>query len=181
MTGKRKGRGRLSSVDLIPEDIRVELNAALQERRLTQEEIREAVNGLLTDRGEKSISKSAFNRYAVHTEERRKMMREARESADALVSGLGAQKDTDLGRALTEIIKTLTYDRIMSEELDVDSLGKLALLVQRLQRTTSLSQDMQEKIRRQAMEEAMAAIEEDGKDQVMDEAWIKEQKKKFGL
>lgn len=163
-SSNRKGRGRLSSIDFLPEDIRVQLNAALREKRLTQKEILEAINPLLEERGEKTISRSAVNRYSIRIEQQGAMMREAREAADAIVGGLGEQKGTDLGRAVSEMIKTLTFDRVMNDgEIEVDELNKLALIAQRIERASKISLEREAQLRQQILEEAADAVEETSK------------------
>lgn len=163
MGSKRKpsGRGRRSSIDLLPEDIRLQLNAALRDRRLTQRQILDAINPLLDERGEKPVSRSAINRYSMHIEEKGAMMREAREAADALVGGLGEQKGTDLGRAVTEMVKTMTFDKVLNDDgLEVDDLNKLALICQRIERASKISLEREAQVRKQALEAAADAVEE---------------------
>lgn len=158
---KRKGRGRPSSIDQLPEDLRVEINAALRDRKLTQTRILEAINPVLDARGEKPISKSALGRYAMAVEEKGAMMREAREAADALVGGLGENKGTDLGRAVTELVKTLSFNLVLNDgDVDVDTLNKVALISQRIERASVLSQEREKKIKTQALEAAADAVEE---------------------
>jgi hypothetical protein len=41
---KRPGRGRLSTIDLLPEDIRVQVNADLRGRTKTQKQILDEIN-----------------------------------------------------------------------------------------------------------------------------------------
>jgi hypothetical protein len=179
---KRPGRGRLSTIDQLPEDVRIRVNAELRNRDKTQMQILEDINPDLQERGQKPISKSAFNRYAMAIEEKGSMMREAREAADALVGGLGEQKGTDLGRAVTEMIKTLTFNLVMNEgEIDVDTLNKLALCSQRIESASKSTIDREAQIKKQAMQDAVKAIEANGKDQIMDAARIKELKEMFGL
>jgi hypothetical protein len=162
----RPGRGRPSSINLLPEDIRLRLNEALRDRRLTQKQILDAINPLLEERGEKPVSKSAVNRYSMNIEEKGSMMREAREAADALVGGLGEQKGTDLGRAVTELVKTLTFDLVLSgkddqgEAIGVDTLNKVALIAQRIERASKISLEREAQIRKQVLEEAVDIVEE---------------------
>ena len=160
-----KGRGRLSSIDRLPEDVRVQVNAALRERRQTQVEILDEVNAELVSRGEAPISKSALGRYAVAVEKKMAQMREAREAANAMVGGLDEIKGTDLGRTITEMIKTLAFSKIMkdgedNQELDVDTLNKLALLAQRIERASKMSHDREQAIRSKALEAAASAVDE---------------------
>ena len=162
----RPGRGRPSSINLLPEDIRLRLNEALRDRRLTQKQILDAINPLLEERGEKPVSKSAVNRYSMNIEEKGSMMREAREAADALVGGLGEQKGTDLGRAVTELVKTLTFDLVLSgkddqgEAIGVDTLNKVALIAQRIERASKISLEREAQIRKQVLEAAVDIVEE---------------------
>lgn len=171
----RPGRGRPSSIDQMPEDLRVQVNAGLRSRRMTQQEILADINARLAHRGEKPISKSALGRYAMQVEEKGAMMREAREAADALVGGLGEQKGTDLGRAVTEMVKTLTFDLVVKDgSLDVDTINKVALISQRIERASKISLEREEKVRKQAQEEALAAVEEKLGDQIPDAGRLRE-------
>lgn len=172
---KRKGRGRPSSIDQLPEDLRVEINAALRDRRLTQTKILEAINPVLQVRGEKPISKSALGRYAMAVEEKGAMMREAREAADALVGGLNEQKGTDIGRGVTEIVKTLAFNLVLNGgEVDVDTLNKIALISQRIERSSKITMDRENQVRKQAQEEALAAVEQTLGDHIPDAERLKE-------
>jgi len=172
---KRKGRGRPSSIDQLPEDLRVELNAALRDRRLTQTKILDAVNPVLEVRGEKPISKSALGRYAMAVEEKGAMMREARQAANALVGGLGENSGTDLGRAVTELVKTLSFNLVLNDgDVDVDTLNKVALISQRIERASKITLDREDQIRRLAIEEAAQNIEAEGIKRGMPAERIKE-------
>ncbi|WP_319778433.1 DUF3486 family protein [Maridesulfovibrio sp.] len=150
---KRKGRGRPSSIDLLPEDLRVAINTALRERRLTQKQILDHFNELLEGRGAEPISKSALNRYALHIEETGSKLREAREAAAGLVGGLGESSDTDLGRAVTEMIKTMVFDAVLdrSDEdeagPDLDRLKTLSIIVEKIAKASKLDSDREFKIR----------------------------------
>lgn len=167
-----RGRGRLSSIDLLPEDIRVELNDALRERRLTQAQIRETINTMLAQRDEKPVSRSALNRYAKQAAEKGAMLQEAREAANQLVGGLGEQSGTDLGRAVTELVKTLTFDLVLrgqgedvQEPIGVDTLNKVALIAQRIERASKISLDRETAIRDRAMADAAKKVEVEAKRQ----------------
>lgn len=161
---RRKGRGRPSSIDQLPEDLRVEINAALRDRRLTQKKILDAINPVLETRGEHPISKSALGRYAMAVEEKGAMMREAREAADALVGGLGEHKGTDLGRAVTELVKTLSFNLVLNEgEVDVDTLNKVALISQRIEHASKISMEREAEIKQRARDEAARELKKAGK------------------
>ncbi len=164
---RKSGRGRLSSIDQLPEDIRVGINAALRDRHLTQDQIREHFNRLLIAMGATPVSRSSLNRYSVQMEEKGALLREAREAANALVGGLGEQGGTDLGRAVTEMVKTLAFDLVIkgqgrgedgeSEPIGVDTLNKVALIAQRIERASKISLDRELKIRDEAAKKALEA------------------------
>lgn len=158
------GRGRLSSIDNLPEDLRINLNKALRERRLTQQEITNHFNQLLQDRGQSAISKSAINRYSKQIEEKGAMMREAREAAQALVGGLSEQKDQgDLGRAVSEMVKTLAMDVVLkhgtSGDIEVAVLKDLAQIVERVERAAKLGIDREVKIKEEIAKETADKLE----------------------
>ena len=129
---KKVKRGKPSSIDLIPEDLRLELVKALKEKRLSQKDILEAFNKLLKERTEPIISKSALNRYAQKITETAAMLQDAKETANVLVGKLGAE-DSNLGRALAEMIQSLAFNIVLNGEVSVDTLSQLALLTQRLE------------------------------------------------
>lgn len=77
---RRSGRGRLSSIDLLPQACDADVaqaNADLRERRLTQTEILQRLNVALAAKGLKPISKGAFSRHSV------KMVTDSRRIKDA--------------------------------------------------------------------------------------------------
>lgn len=149
---KKIRRGRPSSIDLIPEDLRIRIVEALKDRRLTQKEILETFNQLLNDRQQPTISRSALNRYALFVVEKNAMLKDAREAATAIVGKLG-HGDNDLGRALIEIAQTLAFHLTMEETLTIDQLSQIALLVQRLETAGKISLDRELKIKEMLMSE----------------------------
>jgi len=172
---KRPGRGRLSTIDHLPEDIRLTINTALRSRDKTQMQILEDINPHLKERGQKPISKSAFGRYAMAIEKKGSRMREAREAADALVGGLGEHKGTDIGRALTELVKTLSFDLVLNDgEINVDTLYKVALIAQRVERASATGLIREEQIRKQTLEQAARNLEKAGKERGMTAERLKE-------
>jgi hypothetical protein len=65
---RREGRGRLSSIDMLPEDAEPDVVWALEqlrERTMPQNAILDEFNKRLADRGIAKVSKSSWSRYAV--------------------------------------------------------------------------------------------------------------------
>jgi hypothetical protein len=168
MARQRKGRGRPSSIDLIPEDLRVRLNQALRDRRFTQHQILDQINELLVDRGKPEVSRSALNRYSMQIESKGAQMREARAAAEALCSGLDARGNGDLTQAVSELVRTLAFDHLLTMQegdgVDVDVLNKVALLTQRIElastRGIQREQLIRDEARKQALEDAAKAVED---------------------
>jgi hypothetical protein len=130
-------------------------------RRLTQLEIIEHFNSLLSGRGHPPLSRSAVNRYAVHIEEKNGLLREAREAAEAMVGRLEGENKGDLGRAISEMVKGLVFDLVMrakdrskaGEAVSLDTLSDVSLALQRIERASKLGVDRELKVRQELMEE----------------------------
>lgn len=168
----KASRGLPSSIDLLPEDIRLALAQALRERRLTQKEIVAHINALLKERGGPALSYSAVNRYSQQIEAQRQQLREAQEAANAIVGGLSESKEGDIGRALTEVVKSLTFDFALRQKkalqedgppVDPELLSDMALTVQRLERAAAVGQARALKLRavfaRECSEKLSAAVQ----------------------
>ena len=107
------GRGRLSSLDLIPDEGRDDVLWALEElnkRERTQADILFELNDRLEAKGIEGISKSAFNRKAVRVSAAARRISEAR----AVFAGIADQftpGEADANNfALGEVIKTLILE-----------------------------------------------------------------------
>ncbi len=142
---KRNGRGRVSSIDLLPEELRVRLTTALREKRLTQTDITRQLNELLDKQGLQPVSRSAVGRYSQKIEAKLEQQRRVTEAAEALTSGMeDTAKKSDVGRALTQVIKNMAMDLVMEfdGEKDPDKLlarvTKLANITERIERASSM-------------------------------------------
>lgn len=109
------GRGRLSSIDLLPEEAEDDIVWACQElyaRTRTQEDIRFELNDRLEAKGIEPVSRSAFNRKAVRLAAAQRRMQDAR----AMFEGLSEQftaEDVDQNTILLgEFIKTLIVELV---------------------------------------------------------------------
>lgn len=114
------GRGRLSSIDLLPEEAQPCVSAALaalSERKRTQEDIRRELNECLARLGLAPISRSAFNRKALQIAAVGRQLQQAREVAAVMAEKLSDLPEGDIGLLLIEALKTLIYDVIMNEAM----------------------------------------------------------------
>ncbi|MDQ0454643.1 DUF3486 family protein [Rhizobium paknamense] len=133
------GRGRLSGIELLPEEcgpIVAWAAEALQDRDRTQTDIyQEFVSRLQAleqeYRGELEIripSFSAFNRYSVRLAEMTRRLNETRDIATAIAGKFDAQASDDLTLIAAEAIKTLIFELLTGKgEAGIDPKGAMAL------------------------------------------------------
>lgn len=123
---KRKGRGRLSSIDLLPEHAKPAVQEALQllaDSNLTQQSILAALNAKLADLDPPvdPISKSAFNRKSMSFAAAAEKLTATREMASIMAERMDEQPDGDVGLMLGETIKSLIYDVMLDGMLNDES------------------------------------------------------------
>lgn len=173
-----------STVDLLPEDIRAQLQELLRDPRVTQLETTRRINEVLAEEGHSErLSKSAVNRYAVKMEEVGKRLRQSREVAKVWIGRLGAEPQGEVGKLLNEMVRTLAFDLVMdmSEEeavVEPKMIRDLAYGIEKLEKAASENVKRAEEIRRQERElaktEAVDALEH-----IADAKTIKEFRKRF--
>ncbi len=167
----KKTRGRPSKVDLLPAEIKRQLNAMLRDKRYTQTEIRQAINELIDDYGlddEAKLSRTGLNRYASRMERMGAKIRASREVAEVWTKELGEMPNNDVGKLLLEFVKTMAFETSMQmdesgEPIPPKVLGQLALVAQRVEQAEMLSFKREQEIRKLVIEEAAKAVEEAGK------------------
>lgn len=168
----RRARGRLSSVDLLPEEAEEDVVWAweqLKRRKLTQTEILEQLNLRLKRKGLRSISKSSFGRAAVRLMRMASRLEETREIASVLATKLDAAGGEDLTLLLGETIKTLVYEMLEhAGELQAD--GAAAEMMMNFARALKFSEesrritaDTRTKVEREFKKTATAAVDEAAK------------------
>jgi hypothetical protein len=111
--GQRKGRGRLSSIDLLPPEADHILAWAFQElkeRDRTQLEIWFDFNAKLAELDLGPISKSAFNRHSIRLASMARRHEEVRAITAALTERLEPGQTDDLTIMAAETIKTLIFE-----------------------------------------------------------------------
>ena len=174
----RQGRGRLSSIDLLPDwaDPAVQAAfAALNDNKIPQVEILEKFNAELRALGfaagvvdPPQISASAFNRKTLRLARHGRRLVETREIATALVSKLEHGGDEDLTLMLAETIKTLVFE--MLERADglpaagwsAEMMANCALALKSAEQAKKVSADMKVLIEKNFKAQAEAAIEKVG-------------------
>lgn len=122
----RTGRGRLSSLDLLPdhaEEVVQEALGDLRERRKLQKDILATLNFRLAalDPPVEPVSKSAFNRFTMRFAMQARRLTEAREAAAAMAERLEDMPEGDVGLLLGETIKALLNDALIDGMLTGES------------------------------------------------------------
>src|SRR5688572_17965119 len=116
---RRSGRGRLSSIELLPVEAEPVVAWAMQElraRKHTQVDILDEFNKRLRAVAVEigtpiaPVSLSAFNRYAIRLASIARRLEETREIAGALTERLQPGDADDLTVMVAETIKTLVFE-----------------------------------------------------------------------
>jgi hypothetical protein len=128
---EQRGRGRLSSLDLLPEEAQDDLIWACQqlaERKRTQADILFEFNDRLEVKGIEHVSKSAFNRKAIRIAAATRRQRETREIFSALSGDIDPERIDENSIVLGEFLKTLIFELLQpgATELNADDALKLS-------------------------------------------------------
>lgn len=168
---ERRGRGRLSAIEQLPEeasDIVVWAANELASRERLQTDIyaefREKLIGL---QGELGLSfnipsASSFNRFSTRQAAMARRLEETREIATSLAGRFDGLGNEDLTVVIIETIKTAAYevlDRRGEGGLKPKEINELAAAVQRIATTSRLSQQQRDVYQRRIDEAAEAAID----------------------
>lgn len=157
MVAKRQGRGRLSSLDLLPEEAQDDLVWALGElnqRSRTQADILFELNDRLEAKGIEPISRSAFNRRATRLARRTAQLEERRYVYAGIAERLTPEEVSKSDLVLGEFLKVLIDELLDSSELTSKSAMELA----RAYKETVLAQRHSAAERRKAEDEAKKKI-----------------------
>jgi len=149
-----------STIDLLPGEIKEQLQELLRDPRCSQLEATARINAILEEEGhEERVTKSSVNRYSLRMEQVGSKLRQSREIADMWVGKLGAQPQGQVGHLLNEMVRTLAFDCAMKlsegdEPIPPRMLKDLSIAVERLEKAASENVKREDEIRRQERERA---------------------------
>lgn len=112
---RREGRGRLSTLDQLPDSAQGDIVWALEQlraRSIPQNLILDQFNARLASRGIDPVSKSAFSRWSVRKAIQFRRIDEVRAITNDLVASLGAGDADDVTIAIGEILKASVFERV---------------------------------------------------------------------
>lgn len=124
---RRKGRGRLSAIELMlgdhpdAEPDVLWANAQLRDRTMPQVLILVELNDRLVAKGIPPISKSSFNRYSVRTAIQFRKLDEVTAIAGELIRERGAEDSDNVTNAVAELAKLRMFELLEDGKLDPKS------------------------------------------------------------
>lgn len=113
-----EGRGRLSSIDLLPEEGQEDIVWAmseLNERQRTQADILFELNGRLADKGLPLVSKSAFNRKSLRVANAARRIAESRALFEGIAPQFTQERIDETNVVVGELIKMLIAELLDSQ------------------------------------------------------------------
>lgn len=150
---RRQGRGRLSTIDLLPEEADADiawLNEELRDARRLQIELLDEFNARLADKGIGSISKSTFSRYSVRKATQFRQLDETRRISVELADMLGVDSADKMTIALSEMLKMAAFRIAEGGNLGTKDVMELARATQAITSAQKASAD-----HRRALQEEM--------------------------
>jgi response regulator RpfG family c-di-GMP phosphodiesterase len=156
-------RGRLSSIDLLPEQAEPHVLAALKalrERKKPQQQILAELNAALADYGIKPISRSAFNRKALWLAAYGRQLEHAREIAAVVAEKLDEAPAGDVGLLLKTIIFDVLSEASLSDEsASMKMLAQASIALRNLEQARRMSVQTRHKIMTDFVRRAGEAVE----------------------
>lgn len=148
---------RRSSIQALDPRVKAAVDAAITEGRATLEDIVALIRGMGGD-----ASKSAVHRYRQNFEDSLTRYREAQEVAGKWTAQFRADPDSDVGRLLAEMVKTLAFQTMAAagdSEATVEplELARLARMVKAITDTDRVKAELEAKARADATAKAAAA------------------------
>lgn len=157
---RRKGRGRLSSIEMLPEEAQEAVNWAatsIEERKLPLNEILAEFNRRLVALGLEPVSKSAFSRYAVRQAILYREIEEGRRTTAELIEKLDLKGDKPLDVAFAEMLKVSALARVRPGQIDEGGLLALARTIKTIAEAERISEENRERRRQRDEDEKKKA------------------------
>lgn len=166
---RREGRGRLSSIDLLPEEAEEDVVWALEQlrdNRLPAKTILMEFNERLADKQIKPISKSAWNRFAVRKAIQFRRIDEVRRISGELVKSLDPDTPDQVTVLVSELVKIRAFELLEGRDLGSKELMEIARANSSAVGAQMVSADHRRKLQDEfdkRMQKAAEAVTEAGK------------------
>ena len=148
-----KKRKRLSTIDLLPADVRAELNMAIEEGRLRVDDLW----ALVREKGG-DVSRSAVARYKVREEQHMAAFRKSQQMAEYFAREREKDPTGPASQLNNEIVKSLMFQRLMAispkdaEKASSKDLTQLANAVRAAAATDKITLERENMIAKRAVE-----------------------------
>ncbi|MFZ5749084.1 MAG: phage protein Gp27 family protein [Pseudomonadota bacterium] len=165
VTDAAEGRGRLSSIDMLPEDAEPDIlwaNEQLRAREKPANAILAEFNARLADRGIGAISKSAWGRYSVRKAVQFRKHDEARRMSAELVAQLGSEGADEVTVMVAEMAKVAALEILETGKLDSKSFMELGKGLQSVVGAQKASAEHRRKLREDMLAKVDKAIDKAG-------------------
>lgn len=165
---RREGRGRLSSIDLLPEEAEADVvwaDAQIRKNKVPLNTILYGFNERLARKGIEPISKSAWSRYAVRKAIQFRRLDEARRMSAELVSSLGPEGADEVTVAVAEMLKLAILEQLEQGKLSTKGVMELSRALQSSIGAQKVSAEHRRKLQDEfdeRMKQAAAAVAEAG-------------------
>ena len=126
---RREGRGRLSSIELLPEEAEPDILWAsdqLRERTMPAKMIWQEFNARLADRGIGPVSKSAWSRYSVRKAIQFRELDQVGKISSELVTKLGLDGPDQVTVAVAEMLKVAAFQILEGGDVGTKGLMELS-------------------------------------------------------
>jgi Protein of unknown function (DUF3486) len=131
---RREGRGRLSKIDMLPEECDHDIVWALEQlraRKMHSKAILKEFNARIADHGQASVDKSSWNRWSVRKAIQFRRLDEGRQILTGIQAQLGGDGNDEITLVLGEMIKLAVFEQLEAGQredspLDAKTLGNLA-------------------------------------------------------
>ena len=165
---QRATRGRLSSVDLLPEEAQDDVVWAvgeLNQRGRTAADILDGLNQRLALKGIEPISKSAFNRKSVKLAAMSHRLNEARHIFAGIAPQLTPERIDENTLVLGEFIKLLIFELVQDDGSAIGTKGAMELARAHLAviQSQKVSADRRSRLEAEFIGKAAKAIDQVGK------------------
>lgn len=159
-----EGRGRLSSIDLMPEEGQEDIQWAMEQlnaREMTQAEILSELNGRLADKKLPLISKSAFNRRSMRVAAMNARYAERTALVKAMAPAMTPEAIEEMDRVVGEILKMTILEILDRDGEGVGSKGAMEMArgYQAIIQGQAKSADAREKREKQFAEKVTKGVD----------------------
>lgn len=160
---RRQGRGRLSSIDLLPEAADEDvawLVEQLRKGKLEQVVILEEFNARLIAKDLQPISKSAFSRFAVRKAVTFRKLDEGQRIASELAAALGTSGADQMTVAIAEMLKLAIFEQLERGKLEPKAMMELGRAISSAVGAQKASAEHRRKLEEEAQAKIVKAIDE---------------------